>query len=241
MKVGVCQMPDVPGDATRAVGLMRAWSRDAALHGAALVCFPEGFLQGYDLQPGHIARVAIELASPAFAGILRELEALEPVIVFGMIETDGGRTYNTAVAIERGRIRARYRKAHLLAPEREVFEAGRDCAVFDVGGTRVALNICHDLAHDESVRRASEAGAHLLVCPCNNMLPRSQAEAWKHRHNEIRCRQARDHRLWIAAAEITGERDGCIAYGPTAVIDPGGTVVAQVPLMQIGVVVADIG
>ncbi len=69
---------------------------------------------------------------------------------------------------------------------------------------------------------------------------RDAAEEWKPRHNEIRSRQARDHGVWIASADITGERDDYISYGPTAVIDPSGTVVAQVPLLETGMVVAEI-
>ncbi|HAH44739.1 MAG TPA: carbon-nitrogen hydrolase family protein, partial [Planctomycetaceae bacterium] len=41
-------------------------------------------------------------------------------------------------------------------------------------------------------------------------------------------------------ADVTGKRDGQIAYGPTALIDPEGTVVAQVPLMEEGLLVQEI-
>lgn len=240
VRVAVCQMPDVRDDIECAAGLLKSWGRVAARQGAHLVCFPEAFLQGYDLQPERVAGAALEVSSPAFGEVLRSLAALDPVLVFGWIERDDAAVYNAAVAVERGRVIARYRKAHLLASERAVFRAGGDCAVFDVRGTRVALNICHDLAHAESVQRAAATGAQLLVCPCNNMLPRPQAEEWRHRHNEIRCRQAKKHGLWIAAADVTGERDGSVAYGPTAVIDPGGNVVAQVLLMEVGLAVAEI-
>lgn len=240
MKVAVCQLPDVQDDVARAVELMGVWTREAARQGAGLVCFPEGILQGYDLHTAHIARVAMELDSPAFGDVLRSLEPLAPIIVFGMLETDCGRYYNTAVAIERGRLRARYRKNHLLKPEQASFVAGADCPVFDAHGTSVALNICHDLAHASSVQRAAEAGARLLVCPCNNLLPRPQAETWKHRHLEIRRQRAREHGLWVATAEVTGERGDHVACGPTAIIDPRGEVIAQVPLMEVGMVVVPV-
>ena len=41
--------------------------------------------------------------------------------------------------------------------------------------------------------------------------------------------------------DVTVARDGPISYGPTAVINPKGTVVAQVPLLEPGMVVAGIG
>jgi hypothetical protein len=42
------------------------------------------------------------------------------------------------------------------------------------------------------------------------------------------------------SSDVTGERDEWISYGPTAVIDPLGVVVAQVPLLKTGMVVAEI-
>jgi predicted amidohydrolase len=39
---------------------------------------------------------------------------------------------------------------------------------------------------------------------------------------------------------VTGERDGRIAWGPTAVLDPQGRVVAQLPLDEPGLLVFDL-
>ena len=202
--------------------------------------FPECSVQGYSVDPAHVADVAIDLSSPAFHDMLEELKPLEPAIVVGLIEKEGGNFYNTALAIERGTVVARYRKTYLLRGEKAVFQPGEAFPVFDVLGVRVGINICYDLNFSESVQRASDAGVTLLACPCSNMMRRDVAEEWKPRHNEIRSRQARDHGVWILSADITGERDDYVSYGPTAVIDPSGTVVAQVPLSETGMVMAEI-
>jgi predicted amidohydrolase len=48
--------------------------------------------------------------------------------------------------------------------------------------------------------------------------------------------------VWLVSADVTGARDEHrVGYGPTSVINPRGEVVAQVPLMTTGMVVADIG
>jgi hypothetical protein len=47
-------------------------------------------------------------------------------------------------------------------------------------------------------------------------------------------------RVWLLSSDVTGERGGRISYGPTAVIDPRGTVVDQVPLMTTGMALAEI-
>jgi predicted amidohydrolase len=240
MKVAACQLPDVRNDVPQALSLIKKYTADAQRSGANLICFPECFLQGYDLRAENVAEVAIDLNSGEFAHLLRELERLDPVIVIGLIEWDAGAFYNTAVAIERRQLLARYRKIHLLTREQSIFEHGNDSPIFDIAGTKVGINICHDLNVAESVASAAAAGAELLVCPCNNMLPRKTAEEWKLRHHDIRSRRAREQSLWLVSSDVTGERDDGVSYGPTAVIDPNGAVIEQVPLMETGMIVAEI-
>ena len=46
--------------------------------------------------------------------------------------------------------------------------------------------------------------------------------------------------MWLVSADVTGERDDKISYGPTAVLNPAGQVVDQVPLLTEGMLVIDI-
>jgi predicted amidohydrolase len=239
MKVAACQVPDVRNDAERASMLLEGYATDAQRQGARLVTFPECFLQGYDVSADYVAKVALDLSSGEFAGILRRLVGLETVIVLGLIEKDARGFYNTAVVLERGMLVARYRKTHLIGGEQAIFEPGSEYPVFDVDDVKVGINICYDLRFAESAEAAVRAGAELLACPCNNMLRLPTAEQWKHRHNEIRCQRAREAGVWILSSDVTGERDGRISYGPTALIDPSGAVVAQVPVMTAGMLVAE--
>jgi len=240
MKVAACQLPDVRNDVPRALSLIKKYAADAQERDANLICFPECFLQGYDIRAENVAEVAVDLNSDEFAHLLRELEHLEPVIVVGLIEREAGAFYNTAVAIEGGTLLARYRKTYLLKHEQSVFDPGKGSSIFDIAGTKVGINICYDLNFAESVASAAVAGAELLVCPCSNMMPRKTADEWKFRHHEIRSRRAREQSLWLVSSDVTGERDGLVSYGPTAVIDPNGVVIRQVPLMEAGMIVAEI-
>jgi len=239
MMVAACQPPVVMNDTERALSLVELHSMDAQRRGAKLICFPEAFLQGYDVRAEHVRNVALDLESADFSSILRRLDGIEPVIVLGLIEKRSGSFFNTAAVIARGNLVARYRKAHLIGNEQAVFERGSDHCVFDVAGVKVGINVCYDLQFPESAAAASEAGAELLACPCNNLLRPTTAEEWKLRHNQIRSERAREARVWILSSDVTGEHEGRISYGPTALIDPEGTVVAQVPLMTTGLLVVE--
>lgn len=240
MRIATCQLPEVLGDQKRAMSLMYKYAVEGERQGADLVCFPECFLQGYDMCPEHIASVAVELGSPMFNDLLRSFISIQPVLVFGLIEKADGFAYNSALAIQGGKVIAHYRKRYLLKKEASVFKRGSSSPVFHICGTKVGINICHDLSVSESIESAAASRVTVLVCPCNNMLPREVAEEWKSRHNEIRSRHAKDHGVWIVTSDVAGERDQCMSYGPTAVIDPQGIVIAQVPLQQVGMVVAEI-
>ena len=73
----------------------------------------------------------------------------------------------------------------------------------------------------------------------NNMMPRDKAEIFRERHNSVRGERCRETGLWLISSDVTGERDGRIAWGPTAVLNPEGQVVAQLPLEEPGLLVFD--
>ena len=240
MRIATCQLPEVRGDVARALALMSDYACEAERCGADLVCFPECFLQGYDLRSDHISSMAVELGSAIVEEVLKSLSSVQPAVVFGLIEQAEGVAYNSALAIQGEKAIAHYRKTHLLSEETRIFGRGNGSPIFDVQGANVGINICSDLSVAESIRYAAAFGITVLVCPCNNMLPHALAEEWKFRHHDIRSRHAKAHGVWIVSSDVTGERDGRISYGPTSVIDPMGTVVAQVPLQEVGMVVAEI-
>ena len=240
MRLAACQTPDVCGDIEQALALIELNTADAWARGARLVCFPEAFLQGYVVDDAHVDRLAISLSSPEFAKVLERLAHLEPLVVFGLFERDAGDLYNSAVVVRRGRLLGRYRKRHLIGSENDIFVPGTECPIFELGNLKFAINICYDMQFRACGTEAAEAGARLLVCPANNMLTRRTAEEWKLRHNEMRSEHARESGLWLLSSDVTGERAGRVSYGPTALIDPQGVVVQQLPLLETALLVVDI-
>lgn len=206
--------------------------------GAKLVCFPEGFLQGY-LTDEHAARqVALDLTSLRFSAILGRLPT-GPMMVIGMIEVDGDSLFNTAVVVQNGSVVGRYRKTHLMNGE-SLFRPGTDNPVFVVDRLRFGINICYDANFPAAAGMVASGGASLLVCPANNMMSLEKAEKYQHVHNAVRAERCRETGLWFISADVTGERDGRVALGPTAVLNPNGEVEAQLPLGAPGLLVFDV-
>jgi predicted amidohydrolase len=237
IRIAAAQTVEFREDIAAALNCASEVAACAENEGAALLCFPEGFLQGYLTDETLARRNALNLASPAFEAVLDRLPKTGPMVVMGLIEVDDGRLFNTAIVVDRGT--GRYRKAYLLGSE-QIFNAGNDSPLFEIAGLRFGINICYDTNFPEAARKVADLGASLIVCPANNMHRRKTAEALKDMHNFARRERCRETGLWLVSADVTGERDGLISCGPTAVLNPAGEVVAQLPLEKTGLLVFDI-
>ncbi|HQT54671.1 MAG TPA: carbon-nitrogen hydrolase family protein [Phenylobacterium sp.] len=235
-RIAAAQTPEFREDVEAALTYALTVIAEATAQGADLLVFPEGYLQGYLTQEAPARRHALNLTGEAFAAILARLPEAGPTIVLGLIEEEGGRIFNTAAVIRHGELLGRYRKTHLLAGE-AFFGPGTDCPGFEAGGLTFGINICYDTNFPQAAQAVAETCATLLVCPANNMMKRPAAEHWRDRHNPARAERCRETGLWLISSDVTGQRGDRIAWGPTAVLNPQGEVVAQLPLDQPGLLV----
>jgi predicted amidohydrolase len=239
VRIAVMQTPEFRCDVASALRYLVQASARADEAGVALLIFPEGYLQGYHLDTDTTRDVALDLESPQFKNLLSKFPKDGPMIVLGLIELDRGEIFNTAVVISGRKLRGRYRKIHLLSSER-AYQAGVACPSFDVGQLRFGISICYDTNFLDTAMSIAQAGASLIVCCANNMLPQARALAFRDVHNSVRADRCREAGLWLASSDVTGERDGMIGWGPSAIINPNGEVVAQLPLEKPGMLVFDV-
>ena len=240
IRVAACQPPDVIADKSVSISIMLQYSKKAEMAGAALVCFPECYLQGYVVHSEHCRDMAIALDSDAFSAILMQLSNLDIIVVFGMIELANEMLFNTAVVVKGGKLAGSYRKVKLTTGESKIFSSGSEFPLFGLDGIKFGINICNDLNFSQCAWKVAQQGAQLLVCPCSNMHRLQVAVEWKQKHNQIRSLRCRESELWLLSSDVTGERDGRISYGPTAVINLAGDVVAQAELERPGLILHDI-
>jgi predicted amidohydrolase len=240
MRIGVCQTPEILGDVDAALRVVQEFAVQADVAAVDLLLFPECFLQGYLVIEEHLGAHALDLESPSFGAVLSRLAQLRQMLVFGMIERAGGRYYNTAVVIACGKVVGRYRETFLVTGE-SLFTAGDSYPVFDYAGVRFGINICYDTQHPQAAAAVAGAGAQALLVPAQNMMRREKAHWWQDRHNEIRACRARETGMWLASADVTGERHGTrLGLGPTGFLNPAGEIVGQVPTGVPGMATAEI-
>ncbi|MGV1832139.1 carbon-nitrogen hydrolase family protein [Agrobacterium vitis] len=239
VRIAAAQTPEFRGDIDASLRYADQVVTQAAAHGVQLICFPECFLQGYLLNEAEARRSAIDLASLEFQSLLALLPSTDMIIIFGLIERRCGSLFNSAVIIQNGALMGRYRKKNLLKSE-SFFASDAEMPMFEVDGLRFGVNICYDTNSPDIAKMIADQGGELIVCLANNMMPRERAEQYLHLHNAVRGERCLEQGIWLVSSDIFGERDGRISWGPTAVIDPGGQVAAQLPLDEAGLLIFDV-
>lgn len=107
------------------------------------------------------------IPGPVTDVLARKAREYHTYIITGMLELDGGKTYDTAVLVDRqGRIAGKYRKTHLPLAEVEDGETpGSEYPVFDTDFGRIGMLICWDLFFPETVRIMRLEGAEIVFVP----------------------------------------------------------------------------
>ena len=246
VRIGACQTPEVIGDPQAALACILQFATEGNKKNVDLLLFPECFLTGYILDKAYVSNYSYDLKSEQFSAILNQLEHVKPVLVLGVSEKKQGKLYNSAVVVNRGEISGVYRKTHLIDPNELFFTPGDEYPVFEVKGLRYGINICYDAQFVDAAKSIAEQGARLLLSLSQNMLKLRTAEFWKDRHSDICIERVKETGLWYVRSDVTGVRpagrygEERIGYGPTFIMNPQAEIVAEVPLMTVGMAVSDI-
>jgi predicted amidohydrolase len=149
--------------------------RDAAAHGAQIVCTTECFLDGYAIKDKSIPleeyrQLGEEIPEGAYCRKLAALAGeLKIYLLAGMLEAHGPARYNTAVLFgPAGQLVGKYRKQK-LGHELVRNTPGDKPGVFDTPHGRVGVLICADRTEASIVGRYRDLGADFLLCPSGGM------------------------------------------------------------------------
>jgi nitrilase len=180
-----------------------------------------------------------EPGGPAYES-LRNLARAHKIHVHGgsLGEAADGKLYNTTVVFgPQGTELARYRKIHLfdiVTPdgtgyrESSMYGGGSEVVTYEADGVTVGLAVSYDLRFPELFLELRRKGAELIFLPSAFTVPTGRD------HWEVLIRaRAIETQCWVAAPATWGvHRDAKnevrLTYGRSLVVDPWGTVVAQV-------------
>jgi (R)-amidase len=220
MKVELAQLAGRDNDTAynleRALAAINACAADTQL-----IMFPESHLMGFPTAES-VAQVAEPLDGPTVSAIVAAARQRNIAVVVGTAENDHDRFYNTTLLITPEGIALKYRKTHLWASDRGVFEAGDRYATCLWNGVRVGLLICYDIEFPETARALAQLGAELLLVTNGNMDPYGPT------HRTAIMARAQENQAFALMVNRVEEGDGGLLFaGGSALVDPLGNLLFE--------------
>jgi predicted amidohydrolase len=232
--VGVVQMTST-SDAERNLATAEGLVERAAARGATFVALPENF--GFLRSEGEPVPGAQPVDGPWVQRMATLARRLEVTLLLGSIpeRIEGSPLiHNTSVLLgPAGDTLATYRKIHLFdidlpgmehLKESKRVRPGREVVVAQTLLGPVGLSVCYDLRFPELYRELTRRGARILC------VPSAFTEHTGRAHWELLLRaRAVENLAWVLApAQVGHHGGGRASWGHAMIVDPWGTVVAQV-------------
>jgi beta-ureidopropionase len=159
-------------------GNWQTFERTVAEHateGVDLIITPECYLDGYvvdakDWDPQRFATIAQDVKTSSYIRRLEELAAKYRVyILFGFTENAAGKTYDSAIMVDRtGGTVGIYHKTMLQIQDLR-FSPGQELPVFATEWGKMGILICADRRWPESARVERLKGARITLIPSYGM------------------------------------------------------------------------
>ena len=217
---------------------------DAAARGAEIVCFPEAYLPGLRGLDFAVADFDAGQQEAALRTVAGQARAHGVAVVLGMEWTaPGGRQIVSAVIDARGEVVGRQTKNQLAPSEDHLYVPGDCRRIFEIGGLRFGVVICHEgFRYPETVRWAAVRGAQLVFHPHCTGSDRGgeRISAWgapgsPYYEKAMTCRSV-ENEIYFAGVNYAFRYQG----SATCVIDPSGACMAHLPYGEEGVLVQEI-
>ena len=225
IKIAGVQMDIELGNAKANLAAMHAHLQTTAAADAELTIFPECTTTGYCFDTFDEAfEVSEGCDGPSVTNVISLCSELGTHTIFGFLERDADRIFNTVVCVGPDGIVARYRKVHLPTLGVDNFTTPGDNAfeVFNLKlegypePLRIGMNICYDCSFPESARVLTLKGADLIALP-TNWPPGSGLVA-----DVIPNTRALENNVYFAAINRIGTERGFAFIGKSKICDPLG-------------------
>jgi len=206
--------------------------------GCDLVVFPELAVTGYPpedlLLKSHFLQDNLRCAERIIQ------ESANIAVVFGFVDYDVD-TFNAAIFASDGKLVDTYRKIYLpnygVFDEERYFRAGQKISVYEINGSKIAINICEDIWQPTGplvIQR--EAGAELIVNINGSPFHRNKRSVT----DKMLSTRAADNGVFISYVNMIGGQDELVFDGSSAIYDFNGSKVNEAKKFQEDLLITDI-
>ncbi len=253
--LALAQIAPVLGDLAQNLALHEVKIAESKAAGADLVIFPELSLTGYQLQD-LAPEVAMRRTDPRLQALAKPTSCGPSAVVSFVESTDDHRLFAAAALLEAGEVRHVARKCYLptygLFDERRFLAAGDairatraalgGSAAGDVG---IGIGVCEDFWHPTLPAILAQDGAELLINVAAGPARGASVDAdqglgsaasW----GTLLRATAALTTSYVAFTNRVGVDESLIFWGGSRVIGPDGVVIAEAPLFEEALLLAEI-
>lgn len=238
LRIGLAQVNPTVGDLEGNVRKVLDWMDRAQALGCDLIAFPELVLTGYPPEDLLFKSAFIEANLRALEAVAQASRSLTAVVGFVDKRDD---IFNAAAVLHDGQRVGVYHKQYLpnysVFDENRYFQAGTEAAVFVIGETVFAANICEDIWYPTGPTTAQAlAGAELVVT-----INGSPYHAGKgHFREKMLATRAADDLVYLAFVNQVGGQDELVFDGQSFIFNEKGECVTRGKAFEEDLVVADL-
>ena len=222
--IGLIQLTNKLGDKEYNLEHSIQLIRLAAAKGAKIVCLPELFVTGYNLNVfgDSLYEMAESLDGKPIRRLCEEAEKSGIYIIAPMAmkgDEENGPMKNSAVLInDDGEVQGVYNKNHLFGDECNYFTRDGEYPVFDTKYGKIGMIICADNNHPEPARILALKGAEIVFMPA----------AWRVQESDIWPLLIRSHaienNIFMAVCNTYSEMEDMYLFGHSMVVNPRGQI-----------------
>ena len=237
VRIAVAQMEPKLGKIKENLETITGMVREAAGNGANLVVFPECSLTGYMFKSRQEALPYADripgVSTEKVAALCKELKIY---VVYGLIEADGSKLYNSLAFVGPEGVIGSYRKNHLpyLGLDRFADPGDKGFPVFTTPIGNIGMHICYDIQFPESARVMGLMGADIILLSTN--FPKDRAEKL---NCMVRSRAIENH-VHVASCDRIGGERGMDFDGLSTIINARGDVQATAGHDKPEIIYADV-
>lgn len=212
--------------------------REAAAHGAKIICLPEAFNTGYlGTDIASMAKLA-EYEAGESLGLMQRLacELKVYLIVPIILKTDAGIENAAFLINDQGAIIGHYAKTHLVGDESKYFQRGTKYPVWDTPLGKIGILLCYDVCFPETSRLLALKGAEIIFVPAAWRGTSYYKRWWD---LNVQCR-ALDNLVYMAACNRTGSSGEEAFAGKSQFVSPIGAVIDSCGVNEEGILYGEL-
>ncbi|MEO5924672.1 MAG: carbon-nitrogen hydrolase family protein [Bryobacteraceae bacterium] len=208
---------------------------EASQNRVGIICFPECFIPGYrglGKKPPAPDKVFLEAA---WSAISRAAAKANVAVILGTERVIDSKLLISALVIDRkGNTLGWQDKIQLDPSEDGIYSPGAtERRLFEIDDFKFGIAICHEgFRYPETVRAAAREGAHCVFHP-HYSIPEPGPKTF---HDKAAYCRAAENTIFFATVNYATEDSPTTS----AFINPDGTLLAQHPTVQQGLLIADL-